>query len=77
MEKIQLDHKNPDYAAVFRFRARALRRIRESPAELPYLKSYYREHPAQFITDWGVTLDPRNVELGRPDYAVRIVPQAN
>ena len=40
--------------------------IREHPEELPALRLHYRENPADFITDWGVTVDPRNVERGLP-----------
>lgn len=60
------DWKNPDYAAVFKQRAQALQRIRENPSKIPLLKAYYRENIAQFINDWGVTQDPRNVERGLP-----------
>ena len=60
------DWKRPDYQRVFEHRYEALQRIRADPEAVPALKVYYRDHPAQFITDWGVTLDPRNVELGLP-----------
>ncbi len=30
------------------------------------LKLFYRDNPAQFIIDWGVTFDPRQVEKGQP-----------
>ncbi len=60
------DFKNPDYVQVFEWRMERLRRIRASPAELPKLRRFYRDHPAQFIIDWGMTVDPRNVERGLP-----------
>lgn len=60
------DWKSPDYIEVFNQRIRALQRIREDPACLPDLKAYYRDHPADFISDWGCTFDPRNVERGLP-----------
>lgn len=60
------DFKNPDYVAVFEWRTERLKRLREKPELLPLLKDYYREHPAQFIIDWGMTFDPRNVERGLP-----------
>ena len=60
------DFKNPDYVMVFESRIDALNYIRKNPHELPKIKSYYRENPAQFIIDWGVTSDPRNVERGLP-----------
>jgi phage terminase large subunit len=62
----QFDFKNPDYLSVFRYHAERLKRIRANPSILPALKVYYKENPAQFITDWGVTFDPRNVERGLP-----------
>lgn len=42
------------------------RAIRENPQNLPALKLYYKNNPAQFITDWGMTYDPRNPERGIP-----------
>ena len=34
---------------------------------LPALRAYYKDNPADFINDWGVTLDPRKgVERGLP-----------
>jgi phage terminase large subunit len=35
--------------------------LRQNPHEFEILKGYYREHPADFICDWGTTYDPRNV----------------
>lgn len=61
-----IDFQNPDYAAIFAERVDRLRRIRQEPDCLPALRTYYRDNPAQFIDDWGVTFDPRNVERGLP-----------
>ena len=60
------DFRSPDYVQVFEWRVARLQRIRANPAALPALKAYYRDHPAQFIIDWGMTFDPRNVERGLP-----------
>ena len=60
------DWRNPDYTRVFQQRVERLQRIRAKPAVLPDLKRYYANHPAQFISDWGMTTDPRNVERGLP-----------
>lgn len=60
------DWKNPDYQLIFKQRIDALERIRKEPDRIPLLKLYYRDHPADFIDDWGVTYDPRNVERGLP-----------
>jgi hypothetical protein len=33
---------------------------------LPALRQFYRDNPAQFIIDWGMTTDPRNLDYGLP-----------
>ncbi|WHS97802.1 MAG: hypothetical protein LZT29_00679 [Pantoea stewartii] len=60
------DFKNPDYTQVFEWRMERLQRIRANPEVLPVMKAFYRDNPAQFIIDWGMTVDPRNVERGLP-----------
>jgi len=60
------DFKNPDYTQVFEWRTERLQRIRQNPGMLPAMKAFYRDNPAQFIIDWGMTVDPRNVERGLP-----------
>lgn len=68
------DFKNPDYGQVFAWRIERLNRIRaavalEDPANpqvMPGLAQYYRDNPAQFIIDWGMTSDPRLINAGRP-----------
>lgn len=60
------DWRRPDYAMVFRWRAERLARIRSGDLSLQLLRAYYKDHPAQFIIDWGCTFDPRNVEVGLP-----------
>lgn len=47
---------------VFRDRMSALQRIRDRPEDLPALLAYYRTDGntiADFISDWGITVDPR------------------
>jgi hypothetical protein len=67
MIAFDFDFKHPDYAAVFRWRAERLLRIRSADVgELVKLKAYYKDHPAQFVCDWGMTFDPRNAEIGLP-----------
>lgn len=64
-----LDWSTPDYGVVINERATRLRRIRTSPtyqANVRLLKAYYRDNPWQFIHDWGVTSDPRNIDRGVP-----------
>ena len=60
------DFRNPDYPQVFAWRAERLERLRKNPAMLPALLTFYRDNPAQMITDWGCTFDPRNAERGLP-----------
>lgn len=60
------DFLNPDYAPVFTRRLTLLRKLRAQPELVPVMKAYYKTNPAQFIEDWGVTFDPRNVERGLP-----------
>lgn len=66
MELHSFDFKNPDYSAVFAERAERLRRIRSEPDMLPSIMAHYKYNPAQFINDWGCTVDPRNAERGLP-----------
>jgi phage terminase large subunit len=60
------DFRNPDYPAVYAHRLTVLQRVRAQPAQLPYLFTYYRDNPIQFIIDWGCTFDQRNAAIGRP-----------
>lgn len=63
----QYDHAKPDYVAVFATRLERLSRLQSATAcELLSLKAFYREHPVQFIADWGISYDPRNVDIGMP-----------
>lgn len=63
------DFRNPDYAAVFARRLEILRRLRDpdkGAERVAILKAYYKIHPWQFVEDWGMTYDPRNLERGLP-----------
>ena len=62
----QFDWRNPEYVGVFATRMQQLAQLRANPHALPAIHAFYREHPAQFINDWGVTHDPRNPERGLP-----------
>jgi len=63
---IAMDYKNPDYKPIFLERLQKLKKIRENPKCLPALFGYYKNNIAQFITDWGCTVDPRNPALNLP-----------
>ncbi len=58
--------KNPDYLSIFNARAVRLYKLRNNPKLLILLTKHYRNHPAQFIIDWGCTFDPRNPEKNLP-----------
>lgn len=60
------DFKKPDYVQVFQWRLDRFRNLRNNPNLLPALRKFYKDDPAQFIIDWGVTFDPRNVERNLP-----------
>lgn len=72
------DWQNPEpcYELIWQQRAARLKVIRsmsdkpranglsEKQAYLQALNLYYRENPWDFISDWGVTYDPRRLDLG-------------
>lgn len=58
------DWRNPNYEAVFQTRVERLERMRQHPEIVPRLLDYYAGHPADFISDWGMTFDPRLAEKG-------------
>jgi phage terminase large subunit len=60
------DWKRPDYGPIWAERAARLARLRQHPELLEPLRRKYAQDPAQFITDFGVTTDPRNPEVGLP-----------
>jgi phage terminase large subunit len=62
----KIDWKDPHYTEIYAERTARLERLRAHPEILPGLKDYYREHPADFINDWGMTFDPRNADLDKP-----------
>ncbi len=65
-----IDWKAPNYDGVWAERLERLQRLATMPpAELTALKAYYSDNPVQWITDWGMTFDPRNPERGIPALA--------
>jgi len=59
---MEIDYRNPDYTPIFAARARLLKKIRSDPALLTALKVHYATNPWDFVSDWGMTFDPRNIE---------------
>lgn len=60
------DFRNPDYTSVFRWRADFLAKLRADPQAMAMVRAHYRNAPWDFINDWGITFDPRNVNQGLP-----------
>jgi len=61
-----IDWKHPNYVPVWEERRKRLVNLRENPGLIYGLKDFYKDNAIQFIIDWGVTIDPRNAELGEP-----------
>lgn len=62
----EFNFRNPDYVAEFRWRLTLLAQLRADPSMLTAFRRHYADHPADFLDDWGVTFDPRNLNSGRP-----------
>lgn len=68
------DWQHPDYTAVLNARMARLRYLRQdepgrtSAQKFAALKLYYKDHPADFINDWGMTFDPRNADVDLPTF---------
>lgn len=62
----EFDFKKPNYLKVFKYRMGVYNQIKNDKKAIYALKKFYKENPAQFIIDWGITYDPRNVEKGIP-----------
>lgn len=60
----RFDWKNPNYTQVFQQRVDRLKRLRADPGLMRAVKQHYRKNPADFINDWGMTYDPRNIAVG-------------
>lgn len=65
------DFQAPDYELVYKARMERLEHLRsgtpeEVAAKLAGVKEHYAENPVDFVNDWGMTFDPRNLEIGLP-----------
>lgn len=56
---VEFNFKDPDYLPVIKKRIDRLNKIRANKKLLEASKVYYKENPAQFISDWMFTYDPR------------------
>ena len=62
-----VDWRQPDYTAVWADRGQRLERLAVMSAdEFAAVMGFYSTRPAEWITDWGMTFDPRNPERGLP-----------
>jgi phage terminase large subunit len=61
-----IDWTKPDYNAILQARLERLARLRANPSRWPALRAYYREHIADWISDWGMATSPKNVADGLP-----------
>jgi len=57
---------NPDYLPIWQKRLQRKARMRSDPQYLKALQTYYPTHIADFVQDWGVTVDPRNAKMREP-----------
>ena len=60
------DWREPDYGKIFAQRVERVRRLRQKPEAIAALRVFYKDNPAHFINDWGMTFDPRLVDRGLP-----------
>ncbi|MCW5141068.1 TerL protein [Burkholderia cenocepacia] len=60
------DWLNPDYDAVLARRTVFVERMRAHPETVEPLKAFFAENPVAFINMFGMTFDPRNVEIKLP-----------
>lgn len=60
------DWKKPDYIPIMRERMERMAELRKDELKLAKLKLHYRDNPADFINDWGMTFDPRNASKKLP-----------
>lgn len=65
---MSFDFRSPTYAQIYKNRAANLltleKDVRGSPASLKKWKRWYAENPWLYISDWGMTYDPRLLERG-------------
>ena len=55
------------HAEILKARGRKLAKLRKQPSAVwLHLQRYYQEHIDDFIDDWGLTYDPRNVRRNLP-----------
>lgn len=58
--------KDPDYPAVYAERAWRLKNLHKRPDLVHASRVHYATNPWDFVNDWGMTFDPRNIAIDRP-----------
>lgn len=60
------DYLRPVYAPIWARRVKRIAQLQENPDLLAACKAHYKFHVADFIDDWGVTVNPKNAGTQRP-----------
>jgi hypothetical protein len=60
------DFKNPNYSIIFAKRIEMLNKIKNNEIDVNVLRHYYKTHIADFICDWGCTVDFSSANDERP-----------
>lgn len=60
------DYLRPDYAPIWARRVKRIAQLQASPDLLAACKAHYKHNIADFIDDWGVTVNPKNAGTHRP-----------
>ena len=63
---MSFNYENPDYVTIFKRRIKLIKALKSDKKALKGAKEYYKNNIAQFISDFGVTTEPRNIERGLP-----------
>ncbi len=63
---MSFDWKTPNYPAVYAERAWRLKHLHKRPDLVTASRIHYATHPWDFVNDWGMTFDPRNIAIDRP-----------
>jgi hypothetical protein len=59
-----MDYRNPDYTDVIARRGAGLAELKKNPEMLAALRMHYATSPWDFVSDWGMAVEPRNIERG-------------
>lgn len=66
MSAVPFDWLTPNYDPIWEARIRRIAKLRADPVLMAICREQYRDNPHEFISDWGVTVDPRNSGTKRP-----------